>query len=91
MKAVCIHDQDKIAAFLHLHPFLHLYSLGDLDDFFWHYTTCYAFTQNGEIKQLALLYTGTSLPVLLGLTEEPTDLMKDLVRSIIYLLPRYFY
>jgi ribosomal protein S18 acetylase RimI-like enzyme len=91
MKAVCIHDQDKIAAFLRRHPFLHLYSLGDLDDFFWHYTTWYAFTQNEDMKQLALLYTGTSLPVLLGLTEEPTDLMKDLVRSIIYLLPRHFY
>lgn len=91
MKALSIHDKDKIAAFLRRHPFLHLYSLGDLDDFFWHYTAWYAFTKNDEITQLALLYTGTSLPVLLGLTEEPTDLMKDLLHSIIHLLPKRFY
>lgn len=38
-----------------------------------------------------MLYTGTSLPVLLGLSEEPTDLMKDLLQSIIHLLPKKFY
>ncbi len=91
MKAVCIHEKDTIETFLRRHPFLHLYSLGDLDDFFWRYTTWYAFTENREITQLALLYNQTSLPVLLALTEEPTNLMKDLLSSIIHILPKRFY
>lgn len=91
MKTVCLHAKDQIEAFLYRHPFLHLYSIGDLDDFFWDYTTWYALLDQQQIKQLVLLYTGTSLPVLLGLTEEPTDLMKELLQSIAHLLPKKFY
>lgn len=90
MKTVCLHAKDQIAAFLGRHTFLHIYSIGDLDDFFWHYTTWYALIDDEYIKQLVLFYTGSSLPVLLGLTEEPT-LMEELLRSIIHLLPKRFY
>lgn len=89
MKTICIHDRDSIEAFLRHNTFLHLYSLGDLDDFFWHHTTWYALIEQ-QIEQLVLLYTGTSLPVLLGLTEEATS-MQELLRSIIHLLPKRFY
>lgn len=92
MKVVCLYAKDEIEAFLRRHTFLHLYSLGDLDDFFWHYTTWYALKDEKRIEQLVLLYdTGTSIPVLLGLTEEPTDLMAELLRSIVYILPKKFY
>lgn len=91
VKTVCLDNKDLIEAFLRRHTFLHLYSLGDLDDFFWHYTTWYGLISEQQIKQLVLLYTGIPLPVLLGLTEEPTDLMKELLRSIIHLLPKRFY
>ena len=91
MKTICLHSKDQIEAFLRRHPFLHLYSLGDLDDFFWQYTTWYALVDKQQIKEIVLLYTATSLPVLLGLTEGPTDLMKKLLRSIIHLLPKRFY
>ncbi len=91
MKTVCLHAKDQIEVFLRRHTFVHLYSIGDLDDFFWHYTTWYALTQEQQIKQIVLLYTGAALPVLLGLTEEPTDLMKELLRSLIHLLPKRFY
>lgn len=90
MKTVCLHAKDQIEAFLCHHTFLHLYSIGDLDNFFWDYTTWYALIDEERIKQLVLLYSGASLPVLLGLTEE-LDLMKQLVRSLIHLLPKKFY
>ncbi|HCF30395.1 MAG TPA: GNAT family N-acetyltransferase [Cyanobacteria bacterium UBA11049] len=91
MKPVCLHAKDQIEAFLCRHPFLHLYSIGDLDDFFWNYTTWYAFLDQQQIEQLVLLYTGTSLPVVLGLSEEPTDLIEELLQSIAHLLPKRFY
>lgn len=91
MKTVCLHAKDEIEAFLRRNPFLHLYSLGDLDDFFWHHTTWYALKDHQQIKRLVLLYTGTSMPVLLGFSEEPTDLMEELLQSIIHLLPKRFY
>lgn len=90
MKMVYLHAKNEIEAFLHRHPWLHLYTLGDLDDFFWPYTTWYALKGPQQIKQLVLLYTGTPLPVLLGLTEEPSS-MAELLRSIIHLLPKRFY
>ena len=83
MKVMCLHSQQEIEAFLRRNPFLHLYSLGDLDDFFWPYTTWYALKDQQQITQLALLYTGTSLPTLLGLTEEPTDGMRELLQLLL--------
>lgn len=90
MKTVCLHSKVQIEAFLRRYPFLHLYLIGDLDEFFWGYTTWYALLNQRQVEQLVLLYTGTSLPVLLGLTEEPR-LMKELLQSIAHLLPKRFY
>lgn len=91
METIYLHAKDEIEAFLRRDTFLHLYSLGDLDNFFWHHTTWYALKHHEQIKQLILLYTGTSLPVLLALTNETTDLMRQLLKSITHLLPRRFY
>lgn len=90
MKTVCLHEKDQIEAFLRQNSELHLYSIGDLDDFFWQYTTWYALIDEEYIEQIVLFYTGSSLPVLLGLTEEPR-LMKELLKTIIHLLPKRFY
>jgi len=91
MNTVCLHAKDEIEVFLRRDPYLHLYALGDLDDFFWHHTTWYALKEHQQIKQLVLFYTGTSVPVLLGITEESTKLMEELLQSIIHLLPKRFY
>lgn len=91
MKTICLHAKADIEAFLRCNPFVHLYTLGDLDDFFWHYTTWYALQDHQQLEQLVLLYTGTSMPVLLGLSEEPIDLLRQLLKSIIHLLPKRFY
>lgn len=91
MKPVCLHDRDEIAAFLRRDSYLHLYTLGDLDDFFWPYTTWYALRSHEQIEQIILVYTGTDLPVLLALADEPMDAMRELLRSILPVLPRRFY
>jgi predicted GNAT family acetyltransferase len=91
MKALCLHSKQEIEQFLRRNTFLHLYAIGDLDDFFWQYTTWYAFKDLQHITQLALLYSGISLPVLLGISEEATAGMRSLLQAIIHLMPKRFY
>ncbi len=45
---------------------LHLYEIGDLDEFFWPHTKWFA----GEENSLALLYTGMETPCLLAFERE---------------------
>lgn len=91
MKAICLHTKIEIEAFLRPYTFLHLFAIGDLDEFFWQYTTWYALKDNEQIKEVVLLYTGTTQPTLLGLTGEPAGLMRDLLWSVMHLLPKRFY
>jgi ribosomal protein S18 acetylase RimI-like enzyme len=90
-KAVHLHSKEEIEAFLRRNVFLHLYELGDLDGFFWPYTTWYALKEGPAIRELALLYTGSDLPVLLAFSDDPRSRMPDLLRSIAHLLPRRLY
>ncbi|MFC4149723.1 GNAT family N-acetyltransferase [Micromonospora mangrovi] len=55
------HDRAVLAALLARDPVLHAYQLGDLDDFFWPYTSWF---RRGD--QVALLYHGVELPTLLA-------------------------
>jgi len=90
MISICLHDKIAIERVLRENVFLHIYGIGDLDDFFWPYTTWYAAKSNTEIHAIALLYTGLSLPTLLALSEN-TDKMQCLLKSISHLLPQRFY
>lgn len=91
MQPICLHNKDEIEEFLRQDPFLHLYALGDLDDFFWQHTTWYALKEGQSIQQIVLFYTGSPLPVLLAFSREPMEQMEKLLRSILHLLPRKFY
>jgi ribosomal protein S18 acetylase RimI-like enzyme len=91
VKIVCLHDKDEIAAFLRHNIYLHLYTIGDLDDFFWSYTTWYALKDDRSIRQIVLVYTGTQVPTLLALTHQHLDDMRALLKSILHLLPHRFY
>ncbi len=91
MQAICLHSKQEIAEFLQRNVYLHLYALGDLDDFFWPYTTWYALKDQQLLKQVALLYIGTAAPTLLGISEEPLDEMRELLQAIVHLLPQRFY
>ncbi|HEY7416457.1 MAG TPA: hypothetical protein VH593_14785 [Ktedonobacteraceae bacterium] len=84
-RMMCLHDKDVIEQILRSNTYLHLYEIGDLDDFFWPYTTW--FTRD---NQVVLLYSGFMPPVLAALSEE-LDTLADLLRSLLPLLPRKFH
>jgi ribosomal protein S18 acetylase RimI-like enzyme len=88
---VCLHSKDEVEGFCRRNPFLHLYALGDLDDFFWPHTTWYALRAGGQVQQLVLLYTGQPLPTVLAYAEPPIGRMRDLLRGLLRVLPRRFY
>jgi len=88
--AVRLHNKEEIRAFFSQNAPLHLYELGDLDEFFWPYTTWHALKDADGLKAVVLLYTETSLPVLLALAEEPA-FTRDLLRSLIPSLPGRYY
>ena len=92
MNTVCLHDRGEIETFLRRNVFLHLYGIGDLDDYFWPHTTWYALVDGRDIKAIALMYTGVPEPTLLALGEEnEIPSLRDLLSSIVGLLPRHFY
>ena len=88
-KAICLHDRKEIESFLRRNVYLHIYAIGDLDDFFWPYTTWYAVKESEEIRTIAMLYSGRDFPVLLALSEGKS--MEQLIRSIIDFLPVKFH
>ncbi len=92
MQAVIVHDKEEIESFLRRNVPLHIYELGDLDDFYWPHTTWYAMREGTQVRALLMLYTAEALPVLLALCEgEEIPLQKELMRSIFHLLPTRFY
>lgn len=90
MKIEYLHNKNEIEAFLQKNLGLHVYSLGDLDDFFWPNTQWYALKKDDEIQTLALLYTGLPLATLQALCEQ-VNLMRELLRSIFHKLPNRFH
>jgi ribosomal protein S18 acetylase RimI-like enzyme len=84
-------DKIIIESFLRRNAALHLYELGDLDDFFFPYTTWYAHESNGQADSIALLYKGTELPVLLAMSDKTGDGIQELLREISGELPEKFY
>jgi GNAT superfamily N-acetyltransferase len=90
MQLVCLHDKTEIERFLRKNADLHIYSLGDLDEFFWPYTMWYASRAGGELRAVALLYVAQRLPTLLALSDQGRD-MHELLEAVLHLLPPRFY
>ncbi|MHC4111668.1 MAG: GNAT family N-acetyltransferase [Planctomycetota bacterium] len=90
MKICCLHSKAEIEAFLRKNVYLHIYSIGDLDDFFWHDTVWYAAKDGDDIQALVLLYTVPPVPTLHAMSEERGP-MAELLRSILHLLPGRFH
>lgn len=93
MLPLFLHHRPAIESFLRQDPHLHLYELGDLDDFFWPYTTWFASQSDGQVDALFLLYSGGSLPVALALASPGSGLerLRALLEASLPLLPRRFY
>jgi GNAT superfamily N-acetyltransferase len=90
LATVRLHDKEEIRAFFSQNIPLHLYEIGDLDEFFWPYTTWHALKDADGLKAVVLLYTETSLPVLLALAEE-FAFTRELLQSLIPTLPGRYY
>lgn len=90
MTPIILHNKNEIATYFQKNVQLHLYSIGDLDDFFWPYTIWHAAKQNGQIQAIILLYTGLPLPTLLALSDD-FESLQALLQSILHLLPARFY
>jgi ribosomal protein S18 acetylase RimI-like enzyme len=90
--AVALHDRGEIELLLRHNEHLHLYSIGDLDDFFWPYTMWFSLPcrRNRHDRPVALLYFGDAPPTLLALDDDP-DTLGDLLVAIRELLPPRFY
>ncbi len=83
-------DKASIEARLRRHPELHLYELGDLDDFFWSNTAWYGRWERNELTDVVLVYTGRTLPTVVGLSDRPAA-MQELLREIRAVLPERFH
>jgi RimJ/RimL family protein N-acetyltransferase len=82
-----VHDRGELAELLRREPNLHAYELGDLDDFFWPYTSWF---RHGDA--LALVYHGGGVPTLLALADrDRTTQLADLLHGLLPLLPHRFY
>lgn len=90
MHIVSLHDTGEIERYLRQQTLIHLYELGDLDDFFWQYTTWYALKETEQVQSLLLLYSAIDPPVLLAISENLLAL-RNLLQSSIHLLPPRFY
>ncbi len=83
-------DKARIEVFLRKNVELHIYSLGDLDDFFWPQTTWYGWEEDGELQDIVLLYSGTKVPTVVGITERPAVLSARMREAIPLLPPRFY-
>lgn len=66
MKIALLHDKNQIANYYLDKIGQSIYELGDLDDFYFPYTIWYGNFNNAELTNIALIYRGTELAVLLA-------------------------
>jgi ribosomal protein S18 acetylase RimI-like enzyme len=85
-----IHDKDSILNFLKENPGLQIYSIGDLDDFFWPKTIWFALKEADTIKSIALLYLGADTPTLLSFYNGESQFSYQLIERIRHFLPERF-
>lgn len=69
-KLISVHDKATITKFMMRDPLANVLALGDLDDFFWPSTVWYGWEENEQLIDIALLYVGAGLPVLLCFADE---------------------
>lgn len=86
-----LHSKSDILEFLLNSPELQVYSIGDLDDFFWPKTIWYSLKEGDEIKAIALLYVGMSTPTLLAIYDKDFESANQLLQRGKSILPSKFY
>lgn len=91
MNVVVIDDKSVLEKHFRKNTDINLYSIGDLDDFFWKYTKWYGLKEGDDTKEIVLVYSGTDLPVLLALYSSEFEYMKLLLENMKQDLPQKFY
>jgi ribosomal protein S18 acetylase RimI-like enzyme len=89
MRAIELSDRARLRAYFQRAPALHLYELGDLDDFFWPSARWYALEGERAIEAVALVYGATELPAVLALGEVAP--LSELLAGVRERLPARFY
>ena len=87
MEIQIIKDRSALEKYFRRDLPLHVYSLGDLDDFYWPRITCYGIQTGKGLENVITFYRGEGLPVLLAFGE----LDPDYLRQLQPLLPDRFY
>jgi ribosomal protein S18 acetylase RimI-like enzyme len=85
-----LRDRSRLEEFLRRDPWLHLYELGDLDDFYWPHTTWYGLAEDEELRAVCLLYTGREPPTLIALGGRSAP-VRALLEGVRDRLPPAFY
>lgn len=91
MTVFTLDDKQIIESHFRKNTDLNIYSIGDLDVFFWKYTKWFAIGSGNKIEQIVLLYEGAALPVFLAITDNNFEVMKDLIKRIKDKLPVKMY
>lgn len=90
MQAISLHDKEQIYQCLKEDMVLHLYSIGDLDDFFWPRTQWFGLLDGDRLRQVCLLYMGHDMPILLALARDIQPMATLLEEIKPYLPPRFY-
>lgn len=91
MNITSVTDKKIIEKHFRKNTDLNIYSIGDLDDFFWKYTKWFAIGPETEPCQIVLLYTGAQLPTFLAIAENNIENMILLIEQIKDKLPGRIY
>ena len=86
---ITLSDRARLRAYFRRAPELHLYELGDLDDFFWPHTRWYGLEDGGDLRAVALVYAASALPVVLAIGDRPP--LAELLAAIRDELPARLY
>lgn len=90
-KPIYIHDKQELENYLLKNLHINYYHIGDLDDFFWPYTSWLASKKDNNIQALTLLYSGVYPVVLLAIENNNPVEMRELVTASLPMLPKNFY
>lgn len=90
---VKMNDKAVLEEFLRQDTYLHIYEIGDLDDFFYEKTTWYGWqnADSGKLECVFVLYKGDKIPVLLGFEDNNIIAAKEFFGQLLYELPKHFY
>lgn len=91
MNVKILRDKKIIESHFRNNTDLNLYSIGDLDDFFWKYTKWFALSSGSKIEHIVLLYEGSELPTFLAITDNNFETMISLIEKIKNRLPGKIY